>query len=262
VCGRNATVGEMEDGSQERTPRQLTVDRHTTPPSPVRRPTAFPSPPAVRANPQPLPPPLPPAPRSGSILDRHPVAPAISITHERSITGELAEELWDGYLESVEPLAEVAVLRHLDPHDEMLAQFANPRILKLVAWQGDRPVGLGMVTNSLEDVIEISPNFLRVKYPDYAARDAIYVGMLVMVSPDQRNLTAFNRLYLELWQVPARAGGILVFDVCEFNRLTFDVDEMSRRIASNFPRASVEMLDRQTWYVAHLPEPLPGERHR
>jgi hypothetical protein len=226
----------------------------------MRRPTSFPVPPVVRSSPRPLPPPVPPAARSGSVLDRHPVAPPISITHERSITGELAEELWEGYLENVEPLAEVAVLRHLDSHDEMLAQFANPRILKLVAWQGARPIGLGMVTNCLEDVVEISPAFLRLKYPEHAARNAIYVGMLVMVSSAQRSLTAFSRLYLELWQVPARAGGILVFDVCDFNRQTFGVDEMSRRIASNFENSSVEVLDRQTWYVAHLPEPLPDER--
>ncbi len=232
------------------------------PPSPMRRPTAFPVPPVVRSNPQPLPPPVPPAPRSGSILDRHPVAPPISITHERSITGELAEELWEAYLEKFEPLAEVAVLRHLDSHEEMLAQFANPRILKLVAWQGARPVGLGMVTNCLEDVAEISPAFLRMKYPEYSARNAIYVGMLVMVSPGQRSLTAFSRIYLELWQVPARVGGILIFDVCDFNRENFGAEKVSRRIASNFPKSSVEVLDRQTWYVAHLPEPLPDERLR
>ncbi len=228
----------------------------------MRPATGFPVPPVVRPNPQPLPPPVPPAPQAGSILDRHPVAPPISVTHERSITGELAEELWDAYRENLEPLAEVAVLRHLDSHEEVLAQFANPRILKLVAWEGARPVGLGMVTNHLEDVTEISPAFLRVKYPEFAARNAIYVGMLVMVSPVQRSQTAFSRLYLELWQVPARAGGILVFDVCDFNRQTFGVDEMSHRIASNFPRSSVEVLDRQTWYVAHLPEPLLDERRR
>ena len=226
------------------------------------RPTAFPVPPVVRSNPQPLPPPVPPAPRSGSILDRHPVAPPISVTHERSITGDLAEELWEAYLEKFEPLAEVAVLRHLDSHEEMLAQFANPRILKLVAWQGARPVGLGMVTNCLEDVAEISPAFLRTKYPEYSARNAIYVGMLVMVSPGQRSLTAFSRIYLELWQVPARVGGILIFDVCDFNRQTLGAEKVSHRIASNFPKSSIEVLDRQTWYVAHLPEPLPDERLR
>jgi hypothetical protein len=227
---------------------------------PTRRPTRSPVSPVGWSNPQPLPPPLPPAPLTGSILDRHPVAPPITITHERSITGELAEELWHAYLENLQPLAEVAVLRHLDSHEEMLAQFANPRILKLVAWQGAQPVGLGMVTNCLEDVTEISPPFLRLKYPEHAARDAIYVGMLVMVSPGQRSLTTFSRLYLELWQVPALVGGILIFDVCDFNRQVFGVDEMSQRIASNFQRASVEVLDRQTWYVAHLPEPIPDER--
>ena len=262
MSGWSTTLSVMDDRTAERTPRQPTVEPRLAASSPVRRPVAFPVPPVVRSNPQPLPPPVPPAPRSSSILDRHPVAPPISITHERSITGELAEELWHTYLENVEPLAEVAVLRHLDSHEEMLAQFANPRILKLVAWQGARPVGLGMVTNCLEDVAEISPAFLRRKYPEYAARDAIYVGMLVMVSPVQRSQTAFSRLYLELWQVPARADGILVFDVCDFNRETFGVDEMSHRIASNFARSSVEVLDRQTWYVAHLPEPLLDERRR
>jgi hypothetical protein len=244
----------MDERTAKRTPRQPTAERRATPPT-ATRPVAWSKP-----QPQPLPPPVPPAPLTGSILDRHPVAPPISITHERSITGEVAEELWHAYLENLQPLAEVAVLRHLDSHEEMLAQFANPRILKLVAWQGAHPVGLGMVTNCLEDVAEISPPFLRLKYPEHAARDAIYIGMLVMVSPGQRSLTTFSRLYLELWQVPARAGGILIFDVCDFNRQAFGVDEMSQRIASNFQRASVEVLDQQTWYVAHLPEPLPDER--
>jgi hypothetical protein len=54
---------------------------------------------------------LPPAERTGSILDRHPVAPPITITHERSITGALAEDLWEAYLQNVAQLAELAVQR-------------------------------------------------------------------------------------------------------------------------------------------------------
>jgi hypothetical protein len=67
----------------------------------------------------------------------------------------------------------------------------------------------------------------------------------------------FGRIYTEMWQVPARAGGVLAFDVCEFNRTMFDTDTLTRRIASQFPRAQVDVVDRQTWYVAELPEPLP-----
>ena len=196
----------------------------------------------------------------GSILLQHPAAPPVSITHEFVITGEPAEALWDAYRDNFEPLKSLAILRHFDSREEVLDQLANPKIHKIVGWQEGRPVGLAMVTNSLEDVTEISPEFLRAKYPDYAARNAIYCGMLVMVSHALRGRTLFGRLYTELWQVPALEAGILVFDVCEFNRMMFDTDELTKRIASSFPRSAVEVLDRQTWYVAALPEPIPGSR--
>lgn len=184
----------------------------------------------------------------------------ISITHETVVTGAPAEALYEAYLESILPLTALAVLKHLDTKAEVLANLANPRIEKIVGWQGDVPVGLAMVTNSLEDVSEISPDFLRSKYPEHAAKNRIYVGMLMLVSPRVRGLTLFGRLYTELWQVPALAGGILVFDVCEFNRTMFDTDLLAKRIADNFPRSAVEVLDRQTWYVAELPEPIPDHR--
>ena len=120
------------------------------------------------------------------------------------------------------------------------------------------PVGLAMVTNSLEDVPQISPAFLRSRYPDHAARDAIYVGILVMVAPGFRGRTLFARLSTELWQVPAAGGGVLVFDICDFNREVFGAEKLAQRIADNFPRSAVQVLDRQTWYVAELPEPIPG----
>jgi hypothetical protein len=190
----------------------------------------------------------------------------IVITHERQIDGANAEALWEAYRENFTPLAELAMLQHLYSRDEILAELANPDILKIVGWQEGRPVGLGMVTNVLEAVPQISPEFLRTKYPDHAARQAIYFGILVMVSPRVRGRTMFGRIYTELWQVPAKAGGVLAFDVCEFNRTLFDADALASRIASQFPRSHVGVVDRQTWYVAELPEPLPepsqGDRLR
>jgi hypothetical protein len=185
----------------------------------------------------------------------------IVITHERYIDGDVAEALWEGYRENFTPLTELAILQHLYPREEILAELANPDILKIVGWQDGRPVGLGMVTNVLEAVPQISPGFLRAKYPEHAARQAIYFGILVMVSPRVRGRTLFGRIYTELWQVPARAGGVLAFDVCEFNRTMFDADALASRISSQFPRAHVGVVDRQTWYVAELPEPLPEPSH-
>ncbi len=193
-----------------------------------------------------------------SILETHASAAPIILTHELSITGTAAEELWEAYRTNFEPLAGLAVLQHFYSRDEVLAELLNPRITKIVGWQADLPVGLAMVTNSLEDVPQISPAFLRSKYPEHAARNAIYVGILVMVAPGVRGLTLFGRLSTELWQVPARVGGVLVFDVCDFNREVFGAERLAQRIADNFPRSAVHVLDRQTWYVAELPEPIPG----
>jgi hypothetical protein len=221
------------------------------------RPIAFP-PPTGRRVPDVAPPTSAPRDRStDSLVDRYPVAPPLVISHERTVDGDLHDVLWDMYVASVGPLAELAMLKHLDTYDEFTALLANPKVLKLVARQGSTPIGLGLVTNSLEDVSEISPPFLRSRYPDFAARDAIYVGMLIMVAPGARGMTAFSRIYTEMWQVVARAAGLLIFDICEFNRTTFGADEIAQRIADGFPRASVEVLDRQTWYVAHIPEPIP-----
>ncbi len=104
-----------------------------------------------------------------SILEAHPSAAPITITHELSITGLKAEALWEAYRTNFEPLAELAVLQHYYSRDEVLAELANPRITKIVGWQVNTPVGLAMVTNSLEDVPQISPAFLRSKYPAHAA---------------------------------------------------------------------------------------------
>lgn len=207
-------------------------------------------------------PPAAPETGSGSIIDQHGSAPPITITHETSITGATAEALWESYRHNFEPLATLAVLQHLYTRVEMLEEFANPRILKIVGWQGGEPVGLAMVTNSLEDVPQISPTFLRAKYPEHAARDSIYFGILVMVSPGVRGLTLFSRLSMELWQVPAKAGGVLIYDICDFNREAFGAETLMERIADNFPRSSVGVLDRQTWYAAELPEPIADARVR
>jgi hypothetical protein len=193
-----------------------------------------------------------------SVLESPHSAQPIIITHELSITGAAAEELWEAYRINFEPLAELAVLQHLYSRDEILAELANPRITKVVGWQEDHPVGLGMITNSLEDVPQISPAFLRSKYPEHAARNSIFVGIIVMVVPGARRLTLFGRISIELWQIPALVGGVLVYDVCDFNRETFDSEKHAQRLADNFPHSSVRVLDRQTWYVAELPEPIPG----
>jgi hypothetical protein len=198
----------------------------------------------------------PPEPRPISELPYVEPAP-VRISMERVITGDVADELWRQYWANFGPLRPLAVQKQHSDREEFLELLANPAVIAYVGWEGERPVGMAMITNSLEDVPELSPHFLRARFPEQAARDAIYVGVYVMVDPNHRGITLFHRLYMECWQLAARARGVLVVDTCEFNRTAFDTDELARRIAEGFPNCKVSVIDRQTWYAAELPEPLP-----
>ncbi|MFP5489085.1 MAG: hypothetical protein ACLGHQ_12365 [Acidimicrobiia bacterium] len=187
--------------------------------------------------------------------------PPVRISLERVVTGAVADELWRQYWANFSPLRALAVQKQHSDRDEFLALLANPDVITYVGWEGSRPVGMAMITNSLDDVPELSPEFLRARFPEQAARNAIYVGIYVMVDPEHRGITLFHRLYMECWQLAARARGVLVVDTCEFNRTTFDTDELARRIGEGFPNCTVSILDQQTWYAAELPEPLPEPLH-
>lgn len=203
---------------------------------------------------------LPPDPRP--ISDAPYVEPApVQISLERVVEGEVADALWHQYWANFAPLQKLAVQKQHSDRDEFLALLASPEVLTYVGWDGSRPVGMAMITNALEQVPELSPDFLRARFPEQASRDAIYVGIYVMVDPAHRGITLFHRLYMECWQLAARARGVLVVDTCEFNRTTFDTDDLARRIGEGFPNCTVSVLDRQTWYAAELPEPLPEPRH-
>ena len=199
------------------------------------------------------------APRGpSSVLGQRAAEDAVTISFESVVEGDDAEVLYEVYRRNFEPLGELAVLQHCFPREVLLAELADPTITKIVGWQGVTPVGLGMVTANLDAVPQISAPALRARYPRHAETGSIYFGILVAVSPEHRGMTLFNRIYLELWNIPAKVGGVLVFDICEFNRTAFDTDSLVQRIGSNFPGSDVGVIDTQTFYAAELPNPIPG----
>jgi len=196
--------------------------------------------------------------RSDTILDHQVTDSPLTLSHESVIEGEVAEELWEMYRRNFAPLEELAILQHCYPRDEILAEFADPAITKIVVWEGTTPVGLGMITNQLEAVPQISPRYLRAKYPDHAADDRIYFGILVAVDPDHRGLTSFNRIYLDMWQMVGKRDGMLIWDVSQFNREVLGADAYAQRVSSQYPRSHVEVIDQQTYFAASIPQALPG----
>lgn len=210
--------------------------------------------------PAPTAPPVPglaaPTVQVSDLVSGQPSDPQYSVTHETIVEGAEAEVLWNLYEAAMAPLDEVAAMKHLDSREQIFKVFAQPGIIKVIGWSGDEPVGLGLVTKDLSLVPEASPAFFLNQFPEHAARDRIFYGMAVLVKPTQRGMTMFSRIYIEMWQIPAKEGGVLIFDTCKFNRDNFGADGIIEHIASNFPQSNCSIIDQQTWYAAELPEPL------
>jgi hypothetical protein len=177
------------------------------------------------------------------------------VTIEGQLRPEAVEVLWHRYEEAFTPLRELALLNHLYPRDEFERLVHDPRVTKIVGWRDGQPVGLAMVTPELEVVPQISPPFLRRRYPEHAARNAIFFGILVFVATEQRSSSLFARLVAGMGQVTSAVSGVIVFDMSNFNRGR-RLDAQLSRVAGWFADSTFEEIDAQTYFAATLPGPL------
>lgn len=177
------------------------------------------------------------------------------MTVETRPVSESWDDLWDLYFDAFEPLQELALLNHLYHRSDFDALLADERVSKLIAWVEGKPVGLAMITNELELVPQISPPFLRAKYPEQAGRQAVFFGIMVFVAEAHRRSTTFARLVAGMGQITAAASGVVVFDICRHNMAAIELDQQLASISRWFPDSSFERIDEQSYFAATLPAP-------
>jgi hypothetical protein len=179
----------------------------------------------------------------------------VTITISNRVDAEWLPRLWQIYLAAFEPLTERALLNHLYPRDMFEELVRDDRIWKIVGWIDGVPVGLATTTNELQLVPQISPPFLARRYPEYAARNAIYFSIFVCVDAEVRSNTLSGRLMAGMAQVAARQDGLQICDVSQYN-CDIGVDRMIHRVCDWFPESDFERIDSQHYYTCVLPKPL------
>ncbi|MDW3213512.1 MAG: hypothetical protein R8G01_05925 [Ilumatobacteraceae bacterium] len=185
---------------------------------------------------------------------RRPRARAVVTIEGRPASGSW-DDLWDLYFDTFEPLQELALLNHLYARADFEALLDDERVSKLIAWHEGKPVGLAMITNELGLVPQISPPFLHAKYPEQAARKAVFFGIMMFVAESHRRSTTFARLVASMGQMTAAAGGVAVFDICRHNLTALELDQQLASISRWFPDSSFEKIDEQSYFAATLPSP-------
>lgn len=183
----------------------------------------------------------------------------VSLTVHRAVSASYAERLWCLYESCMRPVSGEAALEHFYDRAVFDSLVRSESVATLIAEEGDVLVGASLVTNDLNLVPQISPAFFRGLYPSHAARDALYYGIVVFAD-GRRGAVLSGRLMTETGQLVAREGGVLLFDVCDRKRSSLGIDKHASNIARWYPSASIDCVDRQSFFAITLPAPAEDRR--
>jgi hypothetical protein len=120
--------------------------------------------------------------------------PPLEVTIETTIGGEHAEDFYRLYLDAFEPLRTRAAARQVLNRAVNMEDMADPRVFKYVGWSSGRPIALATMTSHLETVPWISPEYFSVRYPEHAARGAIYYLGFTLVHPSNDTPRALEQM--------------------------------------------------------------------
>jgi hypothetical protein len=186
----------------------------------------------------------------GADDNSHAEVRAMKVTVESKIAGTQLERFHQLYRSAFEPLLTLTAVRQVLTEDEFEAQMTDERVDKLVAWDDDEPIGMMTVTRELETVPWISPEFFRARYPDHAARNAIFYVAFALADPDRREAMSMAAMTEVLAAMLIESGGVCGYDVCAYNR---DVRRFADNVNRFFKRqgpAVVDTIDTETYYAA------------
>ncbi|HEY5845996.1 MAG TPA: hypothetical protein VIT42_04305 [Microlunatus sp.] len=170
---------------------------------------------------------------------------------DRVLSADQAERLHDIYLESFGILRTTAAARHVLSHAEFLDEMIDPRIVKYSVWRSaSEPIALATVTNDLDAVTWVSPEFFAARHPQQAARKAIYYLGIALVAPQRGQFRLLERMVRELVAACVADRGVLAYDVCAFNDVTVRFGRRAEAILQRIAPVRVGVADTQTYYEA------------
>ncbi|WP_205199341.1 hypothetical protein [Aeromicrobium sp. YIM 150415] len=177
-------------------------------------------------------------------------APGVRIERRTVVPAAEAEQLYAYYESSFGPLREAAAARHVVPLEEFVEEMADPRIDKLVALSEADGSFLGMSTlaRDLDAVPWASPEFYLARYPEHAARGAVwYLGFTMTVPGVQRN-GVFATMLSAVVEAALTERAVVGWDMCAANvGAGFNEAVKAQLGGDDVPVAQVDV---QTYYSA------------
>ncbi len=183
----------------------------------------------------------------------------ITIEVQRDLADDVTERFHQLYLETFGPMALLAVARQVLHRDEFVEEMRDPRVMKYVARDAaGEVVGLTTLTRDLETVPWISPEYFAARYPEHAARDAVFYLGFTLVAPQHQRSHVFQSMIEEVIGHVRDARGVCGWDVCAYNEKVFGFSTMIGTLLHHHADCTIEEIDTQIYSVVEMHGPPPG----
>jgi hypothetical protein len=174
----------------------------------------------------------------------------VRVTIETIVDDDTAVRFLDLYRHSFAPLEGLAAARQSLTDDEFLAEMRDETVLKFIGWdRRERPAAMVVINTDLDTVPWVSPEFWRRRYPEQAARGAIFYFGALLVSPDVRGGPWAHRMLAETVRYTARHHAVAAFDCCQHNVDEVQLPRMIAEVANALSFVETERVDTQAYYA-------------
>ncbi|WP_107658879.1 hypothetical protein [Nocardia suismassiliense] len=177
----------------------------------------------------------------------------VHVTVENAIPDDQIALFQGLYEEAFGPLRTKAIARQVLHPEEFRAEMVDPRVNKHVArLESGEPIGMTTLTKHLDTVPWISPEYFIARYPEHAARDAIYYAGFTLVAPSARHGSAFHAMIESVVQVLVADRAAVGWDICSYNNTRFSFADSIRVMAEEQANVEIVVEDSQIYYAARF----------
>lgn len=160
------------------------------------------------------------------------------------------DRYWALYERAFDELRSAAVQRHLMTRAEFRAGLADERVLKLVVTDDEGRTGaMATMTNALDAVPLISPEYFARRWPALYAEKRVWYVSFVAVDPGHQNAGAMARLIGRMLEEFGGGSGLICVDICRYreqaSRLSEVIERQANRVLPGVKRID---LDAQVYW--------------
>jgi len=178
---------------------------------------------------------------------------AATVTVEPGVDEETARHFYKLYSETFGDLATKAVARQLLHEHEFMEEMLDPRVDKIVSWDdAGEAVGMCTLTNHLETVPWISPDYFVHHYPEHSARDAVYYLGFILVDERHRRGHLYMAMIRRVVEIIAADDGMCAYDVCGYNDEVLGLARATATLLRRLGNFETETIDTQVYYRAMI----------